>query len=271
VASHSGSIEIANWGDESFARWSHSPKGTVLVFVHGYSGSPTGTWPDFPDLVTSEARCSGSDCIFYGYRSVRQRADPNADELLTFLDALGTAPAVSVINPNVPRSMRRPPSFRFSRAVLIAHSLGAVVVRLAMLKALRLKPERHWLQAVELLLFAPAHLGADANQLFSEAFFGPILLPLGRVISPVLRELVPGSPLLNDLSQGTAEAIGQFGERSFLKAAQVVQSRGDAVVATARFCADPDPDYVEEHRTHTTVCKPTSDATLPFDVILRSL
>ena len=167
------------------------------------------------------------------------------------------------MNPSLPLEDSRPGAHRYSRVVVVAHSLGAVVARLALLRAHRRSAS--WLSAVSFVLFSPAHLGADILQLASQSFLGPLVVPVAKWFSPVLLDLEKGSLLLDRLCADTEEALHTSETTSHLVAKTVVHSPRDSIVPLVRFCGDPDAEYVEDHRTHQTVCSgPEDDAAVRF-------
>src|SRR6266404_521895 len=128
------SLRRISAGQNSMAEWAVQPEGNALVFVHGFKGSAVGTWTEFPTLMRDQARCSGWDLIFYGYDGVRTRATNSAGHLREWLEILSTNP-LSIINPTLDEEVRRGAGFAYKRIILVAHSLGAIVSRQALLDA----------------------------------------------------------------------------------------------------------------------------------------
>jgi len=97
------------------------------------------------------------DLVFYGYESRRQSANASAgllykrcNELLARPDRYQTA-----------LGDQRRHDFCYERVIIIAHSLGAPVVRTMLLRAQ--KDGAEWLDKVALVFFAPATAGARAE------------------------------------------------------------------------------------------------------------
>ena len=135
----------AVWGEESEASLAIHPTGIAVVFVHGFGGSAVGTWLEFPTILTGSPKCSGSDLFFFGYKSKRRDAAYSGSELFGFLSALGSEPARTMINPSLPAgATQRSKEFQFKHIVICAHSLGAVITRLALLDALNEDPAPQW-------------------------------------------------------------------------------------------------------------------------------
>lgn len=259
------------------AYWSASPNGTAIVFVHGFYGEAVGTWSQFERLLPSEPACRGCDIIFFKYDSVYTPSPTSGAELYVFLKQLCRTPA-AVIKADAPAT--RPARFRYKRVLLVAHSLGAVVCRLALLTMHR-NGDR-WETRMDLVLFAPAHLGARAVHLL--ALLSPISyignwVPLLRYRYPVIEELginQQGDPprLLKDLKEETKRAIEDSAD--YLNARKVFFGKKEKVVVVGNFCGD---DGFENNRAlavlsnkgHKDICKPTANYRLPVDAVLEVL
>jgi hypothetical protein len=119
------------WGVGSRTRLSKAahPMG-ALIFVHGFKGDAWTTWLDFPGGLATAEKASDYDLFFYGYDS-RQSAPTIAIELIDFLRAVAENPADAVTNSSLASGMPLRKAFSYESLVLCAHSLGAVVSRLA--------------------------------------------------------------------------------------------------------------------------------------------
>lgn len=261
-------------GKKSRAHWAVNPDGRVAFFVHGFGGSAVGTWAQFPSLLQAEPKCAGCDLIFYGYDGLRTRSRISALDLLQFLDAFLCKPA-TIINPTLDWTSQRPRTFSYSKAVIVAHSLGAVVSRTALLEAGTNapagSPRRAWLDKTRLVLFAPAHLGADLIGLAS-SFLSAILLPLPPVLRfrfQVLLDLEPGSQTLQQLLADT-HAVLANGNSPEHVASKVVLGGKDTVVSPNRFALDPTPT-VFQGKSHTKVCKPDPNFLEPISEVASAL
>lgn len=255
------------FGRRSEVHWALVPKGKALLFVHGFGGSATKTWVQFPSLLQAEPSCSGHDHIFFGYDSLRRRARPSADELITFLDALFHDP-IGLVNETLGRTVRKRP-FRYTHVTLVAHSLGALVSRLALLDAFNKR--RAWTSKTSLVLFAPAHEGANILALASLAMGAFRLVPveaLARYKFQVLHDLDESSPTLKRLRTQTKAAIAKGGKH--LIARRVVYAGGDTVVNPYDFCQDPSAEFIQ-NASHTSVCKPSQSFVEPLVHLLNSI
>jgi len=260
-----------SWGKDSRARWAVQPSGVAVVFVHGFGGGATDTWDEFADLLPERKECAGHDLLFYGYDSLTVQAPNSAALVRDFLHALATEPFQAVMSRSLRVDRGLDATFRYRRIVIVAHSLGAVVAREALIQAADKPSMRSWIPLVRLALFAPAHSGALITELAEEAIGAVKLswLKLARTsykaYAQVLVDLERGSPTLRRLETRTAALIAEGLDT--LRAAVVVQGDRDRVVYAAVFGSDPGP-HVEPGKGHADVCKPSSNYPQPLEHVL---
>ena len=144
---------------------STAPNRKLITFVHGYGGDPISTWADFDRLSREQPQLQGYDLLFYDYDGLRAELRASVNLFYDFLAWLFASPVVE-INNSLPKACERPLSFGYDKVVLVCHSLGAVVARLALLRATQEK--KSWASRVILVLFAPAHKGARVVELALE-------------------------------------------------------------------------------------------------------
>jgi alpha-beta hydrolase superfamily lysophospholipase len=246
------------------------PSGKAILFIHGFSGDPIKTWSDFHVLLPAAQGFKGRDLYFYGYDGLRANMTSSAALLREFLERLFQQSS-KFVNQNLPSDAKRQDNFQYDEVALVAHSLGAVITRRALLDLTRLN--RPWLSKTRLILFAPAHKGASVADLALEAassfrflrFFGAI----ARFESPLIDQLKPGSPELTALLRET-ELACQNGANSHLKARQVVIAEYERIVRNETFADDPPPVTIPDTE-HTSVCKPRADFLRPFELLEESL
>jgi pimeloyl-ACP methyl ester carboxylesterase len=261
-----------SWYDRTQACWALAPTEQLAVFVHGFGGDALGTWRQFSDLWPRGR--AGYDLVFYGYDSLHRQALYSGDELREFLEAFLAAPA-AMINPTIehlthvhPRILR--PAFTYRKVVFVAHSLGAVVVRQALVEAEQNKPA--WITRSELALFAPAHKGAHVIRLVFTGLtgipFGPLLTSLVQTRISALEGLQKGSTELNGLETRTLEAIGARGNLPLepLRAGKVVFPEYEQIVIQDHFGKDVGANTSPGCR-HTDVCKPQHDFMDPIKAV----
>lgn len=254
------------FGDaQSRATWAVGPAETLLVFVHGFGGSALATWLQFPTLLMPQQCCRHVDLVFYGYDGLRMRAQNSAIQLRTFLETFLPDPAAHINKTLRGQANRR--SFEYKRIVLVAHSLGAIVVRRALLDALA--KNALWVQVCELVLYAPAHMGADVAAL-ATGFLTGMNLPgiagvsqIAQYVFQVLQDLLPGSQTLMLLEERTRIEIATRGPASYLVARKVLLADNDKVVSPNPFVDDPPAEPLLSGN-HTSICKPASSTLREF-------
>ncbi len=227
----------------------------MVVFVHGYGGDPVSTWADFDRLSIDQPRLDGYDLLFYDYDGLRSELRASVNLFYDFLLWLFAFPIVA-INNSLPKAHERPMPFNYDEVVLVCHSLGAVVVRLALLRATREK--KGWVGKVRLVLFAPAHKGARVVKLalevashfrFLDFFAGGF-----RFESPLIDQLKQDSVELRELEVETAKELSSGGNQHLI-AHKVCFAEREYIVFNEKFCKDPEGETIR-HSTHQTVCKP---------------
>lgn len=259
--------------DQTRAYWAIDPVGSLVLFVHGFRGSAVKTWSDFPGLLPGHRSGAGADMIYYGYDGARTRADDSASHLYRFLDSLGTVPA-DVINQSLPNGAPpRPADFRYDEITVVAHSLGSVVSRRALLNAHR--DERPWREKVKLVLFAPAHKGSDVMKIYLESL--TIFVPKASAIEsmlkvayPVLRDLSVGCPTLNQLLAEVEEATERGKKNKYLLARKVIRGDRDRVAEPLPFSGDA-TTVVIAGRGHSDICKPSPGFMDPVEQVAEVL
>jgi pimeloyl-ACP methyl ester carboxylesterase len=247
-------------------RFSTSPNGRAVLFIHGFSGDAVTTWSDFSNLLPARARCAGSDIYFYGYDGLRADLNASAAIFRGFLDRMMDSPQ-SVLPGNVPQAAGRAADFSYSELLIVAHSLGAVIARRALVDATRMR--LCWAEKTRLVLYAPAHCGARVVALAIEASSGiPVVkhfAALAQWFSPLIADLRPGSPVLTALLNDTLRET-QGGANPHLNARRVVLAEYEDIVENLQFGNDPPPVAVPGTK-HTTVCKPRSDFADPIQLL----
>lgn len=255
------------YGKKTSASWVVQPPGAprrkLVIFVHGFGGDATGTWVDFPVLLSESPKGKNCDAIFYGYDGLRTRAVISALELLAAMDAICKYP-VATVNTTLPLSApKRDAAFEWDDILIVAHSLGAVVTRQMLVFA----HERGdaWAKKVRLLFFAPAHMGADVLKLAAEALTGlPGWLPAtAKYLYQVLQDLEPNSQMLQHLASEVQRVLPAAPN---LKA-RIVLAGNDKVVSPVPFAGDHQPPDFIPNRSHTQVCKPSTAFLDPLQLV----
>jgi hypothetical protein len=268
------------YGRGTRAHWASRPATKLIIFVHGFGGSTVGTWPNFPGLLPQSPSVATADIVFYGYDGRYTQANSSAISFFDFLYKFLGAPE-KLINQTQPAEAAARSAFQYADIIIVAHSLGAVVTRRALLhgqeksKTGTLLP---WLETIRMVFFAPAHSGAYAagialSFLSSQGWFlGNLIGHFVRYKSPLLSDLEPESPTINELKRDTTEAIKSRKGRSknHLVANAVVWAEIDKVVRNATFCKDPPPTQLQG-KNHTQVCKPAGLTDPIFKAVIEHI
>jgi pimeloyl-ACP methyl ester carboxylesterase len=274
---HLGPLEIATFCPEgkSVAYLSAGKPTHLVLFVHGFSGRATETWANFHILLPKVLANRDCDLLFYEYDGKYSTISKSAIQLRDFLLALGADPAWA--NPFLPKSYK-PARREYQKVIMVAHSMGAVVVRRALLELHNIhvadSSKAAWLKTVSLVLFAPAHMGARAAELAKELMssfdMGGAIASIVKYRVPAIRELDPESKTLRLLKEDTLAALKSSPHNAHLVAKTVVWAVNDRVVENDRFCADP--TGVAAHGFgHIDVCKPRLSSDQAVTVILSEL
>ncbi len=227
----------------------------ALVLVHGLKGDPIGTWGEnFFVLLSGDMRSKNLDIFSFGYDSTFRRARISAIRLLDLLRRLASC---------------------YDEVRIVAHSLGAVVARIALLEAIHATrppnggPVAPWQASIRLFLFAPAHNGSpllrDA-ELFRVGTITDFLVAAMATKANVLVDLDPSGPTLEGMREETKAAMSST-TRSYLVAQTVVLGSMDPLVHPTRFVDDPTPEIIWGGN-HWSVCKPSPEYRCPVDVVL---
>jgi hypothetical protein len=165
-------------------------------------------------------------------------------------------------------------STSYDRVTIVAHSLGSVIVRRALLDLAQDKTLRKKLGAIQVVLFAPAHLGARIVSLATEAL-GVFQLPIGPLVKfrwPVLTDLEQPSQTLALLLEQTesefAVCTTANEPTSHIIAGGVMHAEHDKIVSQNAFFRDP-PMTPAPNRGHSDCCKPTAAYRDPVDFLLQ--
>jgi pimeloyl-ACP methyl ester carboxylesterase len=160
---------------------------------------------------------------------------------------------------------------RYGRIVIAAHSLGAPVVRRALLTAH--KANRRWAQVSRAVLFAPAHRGASIQKLArmaSEGGLRSLLYSLSLYRVPVLQDLHPtDSVFLTELREEHARRMPDPPAPPLL-AHKVIFGDNDSIVEIFDFHEDEPFTHWPGH-DHGSVCKAHEQFRDPIDVVLEAL
>lgn len=239
----------------------------AAIFVHGFWGSSTGTWGDFPSELPNQVSLRNYDFLFYGYDYRHQRARYTALALYELLDQFFER-SRSVTNAHLLGCPPRDP-FTYEQVTLVAHSLGAIICRLALLEGCR--NGKTWPSKTQLVLFAPAHMGAPIVTIGKDAAASWLPTKLiGGALEwdwPTLLDLTPGSKTLDMLHERVNKIVGA---NACLKATKIIRGSLDGIVDPNDFDEDPTP-VVFYGKDHLEVCKPSKDFGEPLRELIKVL
>jgi hypothetical protein len=259
-----------------------SPPSDAILFVHGWGGAAGGTWEAFPQAVGIMPEASRADVFFLDYPSVKSQVPFCAAQLRRFLFDLVRNPIDRMIDRSLPAiAPKRAPNARYSRILVVAHSMGAVISRRAIMDLDRPPPEgltEDELAKFRLLFFAPAHCGSTIPLLLGAAL-GLDFLPGAKLIGSLarlwfqsLRDLEVGSPSLTKLANDCHRLREGRTERNasirHLRAT-VYHAHNDRVVSQNDFDQDL-PFQPVMNQTHRSICKPVNQYRDPIEA-LRAL
>ena len=257
-------------GLDTRALWAIQPGGNLLVFVHGFGGASVGTWSHFPALLQGRAQTAGWDAVFFGYDGLHTPAAFSAATLRDFIREFETNSAWHA-NQELDPSHHRAP-LTYQRIAIVGHSLGSIVSREAMCQGLRRGDT--WPDKCCLLLFAPAHTGADVILLVRETL-PHSMTALAQSVAQlfgkfkVLKDLVPESRALVALKQQVEHQLRTNG-KSAVTAKLVVHANDDRVVRPEDFIPEDEP-LTPMVATHTSVCKPEDSFLKPLIPLLAAV
>jgi len=243
---------------------------TLVVFIHGFRGKAVSTWLAFPSYLNNTQELRDADVLFYGYASRPQRMQNMAISLREDIDNIWQHPSSLGADPGSFLAKRDNGTTRWQRLLIVAHSLGAVVARRALLDCfLSLKePGTHWASHCAMCLFAPAHAGANLLHLIGETWStsGMPVAPVMKIFYPCLQDLQKDSQALDALRQDYLSLDPDL--QKLCNATHVVLAGKDQVVEPIRFPGDPVPVQIR-HRGHIAVCKPTNGFEKPVEHVVR--
>ena len=252
---------IPAWGKNTFVNWSLQSQNKAIIFIHGFNGSSTETFGDFNLDFRYRPEYAGYDVYFFGYNSLFAQIANSALDFLEFLRALHDD-INSVINESKANVIR---PGHYSKMILIAHSLGAVVARQGLNDGY--DNNENWLDKCELILFAPAHIGARTEIDSFINFPGPLkaLGPLARYFVVTLNQLLAPGIIINPMTEKCKELIAVKGIKTFTIAKKVLWAERERVVINRKFLNDPNALRIPGN--HEKICKPSKNFERPFDEV----
>lgn len=257
----------------SFALMATAPSvPRAAIFVHGWGGKPHKTWRRFQDLILDDPEWADTDAYFLGYDSVYQELSLSADHLAAFIrHVCPRAPErLLSVQTTDSRFAVRPARQDYAELLLLGHSAGGVVIRLAVLDDLQRVAHgatgagAGLLAAARLRLFAPALSGERISGLRGRIVNAAGFSGLAAVMrggSPSAQELAQPSQLLTSLRDDTTFFAEQQPKLAGLRARILWAEHDDIVIGRGY---RHDAAWRARHTSHTSVCKPHAPKALPM-------
>ncbi|MFD6516978.1 hypothetical protein [Rhodococcus sp. NPDC060176] len=259
---HHSLVALEKYKGWTFYASSHTGKvKRLVVFVHGFGGKAITTWQNFP--VSGERNWwLEADMLFIGYKSRTENPKGVADRIRGSIGDFFPKPNEAALNTRNGQ-LRTDITTEYEELFLVAHSLGGLIVRRALVDAAEKWEEDDFSPAkkppilsAETRMFSPASAGFRAAGTLGaikavDSLWGAIEVLLLR--APAYHDLQPGSEFLDTTKARTEKYVKKRGCEA-LKA-RIVWANPDNVVVTDRY----DTDYVDEsidETSHTKVCKP---------------
>jgi pimeloyl-ACP methyl ester carboxylesterase len=252
--------------DKSYALYSDDAgTKTAVVFVHGFGGSPTGTWRNFHGLIEEYSSeypwWTTSDLFFFAYDSIKTPIRFNATRLAEFVAEAWEGRWTLEIKPKIKKRS-------YGNLILAGHSEGGVLIRQLILdrfeairrshaensgqKVLRALQTDYILRSY-LRLFAPACCGTNFSSWIG--FLNSYSFLVSAITSSLLvrNELRPGSTVLSTLQRETEDAHVKFPTvRAFY--AEPLFGVPDQIVTSQSYRGEL--IHWEQNSDHFAVCKP---------------
>jgi hypothetical protein len=259
---------IPQSGKNTYVNWAVTPNYKAVVFIHGFNGSSLDTFGSFNDDFRNRAEYYGRDVYFFGYDSLYEQISNSALVFLDFLRNIHNNLQEVVTDSGL--SMDRNSSV-YSEIVIVCHSLGAVVTRVALNEGFH-SPGGDFLHKCKLVLFAPAHQGAQ--KVFANLSFPSYLAALGPLMHyfvVTLDQLLDRSIIIDDMEKQCDKLI-KSGIRTFTIAQKVIWATPERVVINSRFLEDPEAVWFRGKRvSHVKVCKPNKKFPDPLNEVEKVL
>lgn len=263
MSSSAHTISPVAVGRGSTSYVSQKPDGTLVALVHGFRGRALRTWGDMAALLDTHECLRAADFLFYGYSSRVGRIQNMAISLRESVDRIWANPLIAGALPT--RTLDGNEVHRWTRVLFVAHSMGAVVVRRAILDSLLDQDDPdHWSRRSSFCFFAPAHMGVDLQALLKETFsaIGLPILPAARAVYPCLSDLDYECSTLVQLRQDALDLRGDHLHEVCSRS--VILGERDVVINPARFPGDRVATQLAG-QGHVSVCKPSSAFLEPLD------
>lgn len=260
------------WADNRYNSWISQSRALIsmlpspsraIIFVHGWAGTAGDTWEAFPQGLR---KLTATDCLWLNYPTVDHSVAFCAATLRMFIGDLLRRPFDTIVNPSLPFGVAsRERRMTYEKVILVGHSMGAVVIRRALLD-LELNDDltQEDRDKISLLFFAPAHKGSSIPLMIASGI-GLDFLPGAQLVSNALalwyrslQDLKEGSQCLTGLEQDSRLVREERRTGTEYLRAHVYHAQGDKVVVQETFDRDH-PVRPILKRNHRNICKPDDE------------
>jgi len=283
----------------SYALLSTAPSvARAVVFIHGFWGDAFTTWRQFQALIDSSPEhvdeTLDCDCYFYEFKTNKYSLGGHADHCTKFIKNVFPLAEASLFRqketPTLWRlllsplrlgidGLARDPKadlerqfpLRYTGLTLVGHSMGGVIARAVLTKALHTQligPSSNPYADSRLRLFAPAHAGFRQGAAIATATAANPLSALVYAFclyqNRAYNDLQVGSPVLGQVETDTMALAGRFDSVG----ARVLWGLDENVVFDSSFTCDFELERVPG-QDHTSICKPRSGYLLPLDHVFK--
>jgi len=236
-------------------------EGTVL-FVHGLGGSALKTWRHFDKLLSQDQIADDYEIIFYGYGYRYRQLGTIIDIFRTDLEAIIFSDASSPESCGRKYERQGKPEDRQQTLIIVAHSMGAVLVRKALLDIFGDQnndfPEPLFTD-IRIVFYAPAHSGINPEYVYlAERIFSKF--PLSRALSagflfPCINDLKADSVFIGELAEKQRRMQQPHVNGHSFNVFKVLHAEWDKLVVNRSFPGDPASEILRGFN-HMTLCKP---------------
>ena len=253
----------------------------LVVFVHGWGGSAVETWTGF-DRPPMGGWWAESDLIFVDYKSRRENVTTSADRLRREIAKYYPVPnADLLLSLDRKTAIRADPSEPYEELVIVAHSLGGLVVRRALVDDMdqwvhsgAIADNRPALLDATTRLFSPASAGFRPGAALWLVFMACPWLDDVLHVSRSYANLQPSSPVIASTKMRTEKYDTTLPQNAAL-AARIVWADPEDVVITEPYTTDGYWSTVDKachpgkSVKHEIVCKPLECYVAPFEFVER--
>jgi hypothetical protein len=248
----------------------------LIVFVHGFGGKTMRTWREFERSGQTRPWWRESDMLFVGYESLKERPAETAAWLRTRLPEF-----YPLLPPGITAQegvgAREAMTNSYRELVLVGHSLGGFILRLALLQEARtwLFQDREFdssasrppLLDATLRLFSPASAGFQPAGLLAvlTCLFSVSMVALRG--APAFTMLQPGSGLLLKTREETETLINRNRRDLAALRAHIMWASREQVVEQDGYQTDYEADSLVPLRNHADVCKPHPGYEQPWNFV----